>query len=239
MRKQLQLIIAAATMVGCCGPLTAEAQDDDAIPFSVAYARFEQNATDGDVEVVFEIVGRKDGLVKLKIVAPDGRTLVDFSAPAGAGASQKAGTTGIRQFLLETPEPADAAGLKAAYPAGEYTITGATAKGTTLESKARLDHALPATTKIVFPKRGAEDVPSKNVVIKWDAVPGVAGYKVELEDSTAENTMEIKLPPTATSFAVPEGFLVPGGEYQLGVGTIATSGNVSIIEMDFATAGGD
>jgi hypothetical protein len=42
--------------------------------FDVASARFEQNATDGDVEAVFEAIGGEDGFAKLAIVAPDGRT---------------------------------------------------------------------------------------------------------------------------------------------------------------------
>src|SRR5262245_54248041 len=81
--------------------------------FDVASARFEQNATDGDVEAVFEAIGGDDGFAKLTIVAPDGRTIVDFSSPAHGG-------TGMRQFRFESPEPKDVAGLKKAFPEGEY-----------------------------------------------------------------------------------------------------------------------
>lgn len=238
MCKRMLEIAGTAAIIVCCGLTPATADETDSVPFGDAQARFEQNATDGDVEAVFEVSGRSDGLTKLKVVAPDGRTIIDFSAPDGPNASQKTGTSGIRQFTFESPEPRDVAGLKASYPAGEYTFTGATAKGAMLESKVTLDHTLPATTKFLVPKRSAHDVPTKNLVIKWEPVKGVSGYKLELEHSDSGASMAVKLPPSATSFAVPEGFLVPGGEYQLGIGTVATSGNVSYIEMDFTTAGG-
>ena len=204
--------------------------------FSEARVRFEQNATDGDVEVVFDIVGLKDGLAKLKVVAPDGRTVVDFSAPH-APAAPHAANSGIRQFTFESPEPTDIAGLKAAYPAGEYVITGTSVSGTKLESKAKLNHTLPATTKCEYPQADAEDVPTKNVIIKWAAVPGISGYALELTNEDANTSIEAKLPASASSFSVPAGFLVPGGTYQLGIGTVSAEGNASYIELEFSTAG--
>src|SRR3954454_24865238 len=66
--------------------------------FDSASARFEQNATDGDVEAVFEAIAGDDGLTKLTITSPDGRAIVDFSAPGRSA-------TGMRQFRFESPEP--------------------------------------------------------------------------------------------------------------------------------------
>src|SRR3989304_4358433 len=107
----------------------ARAQPDSSKPFPVAHVRFEQNATDGDVEVVFEVTGRSEGLSKLKVHSPDGRPTVDFNPP-------DASTMGIRQFVFESPEPKDVAGLKSAYPEGTYTFTGLTAAGAQLQGKA-------------------------------------------------------------------------------------------------------
>ena len=59
----------------------AETEFTVAAPFPVASVHFEQNATDGDVEVVFEVRAEDDGLTELLIVSPDGRTVVDFNAP--------------------------------------------------------------------------------------------------------------------------------------------------------------
>ncbi len=61
--------------------LCAGKKTDAPVPFETATVRFEQNATDGDVEVVFEAKGGDQGLAKLTVVAPDGRTVVDFTAP--------------------------------------------------------------------------------------------------------------------------------------------------------------
>jgi hypothetical protein len=208
--------------------------------FAAAKIRFEQNATDGDVEVVIEVVGRKEGLAKLKVVAPDGRTVIDFNAPstpAGNGAEPSSGT-GIRQFLFESPEPTDVAAVKAAYPAGEYAFTGATVSGTLLESKATLSHQLPATTAFVSPKAEAENVPTANLIIRWAPVPGVSGYALELTHEDSGASVEARLPASATSFSVPNGFLAPGESYQLGIGTVSADGNASFVETEFGTADG-
>ncbi len=73
-----------------------------AAPLPVASVHFEQNATDADMEVVFEVKAEDDGLAELFIVSPDGRTVVDFKAPESS-------TLGIRQFRFESPEPPDVA----------------------------------------------------------------------------------------------------------------------------------
>jgi hypothetical protein len=198
--------------------------------FNVASARFEQNATDGDVEAVFEAIGGEDGFEKLTIVAPDGHKIVDFSASGHA--------TGMRQFRFESPEPTDVAALKKAFPEGDYVFSGSTRSGTQFKDKAMLSHKLPPTTSFVYPKADAHNaVPTRNLKISWAPVRGVAGYTVELDPSKSGAHLEAKLPASVTSFVVPEGILAPGAECQLGVGTVSKNGNVSVIEMTFATGG--
>jgi len=198
--------------------------------FDSASARFEQNATDGDVEAVFEAIAGEDGLTKLTITAPDGRTIVDFSAPGRSA-------TGMRQFRFESPEPTDVAALKKAFPEGEYTLSGSTSSGKQFRDKAELRHKLPATTEFIFPKADARDVQANNVRIRWAPVKNVAGYSIELDASKLSAHLEMKLPASVTSFTVPEGILAPGGKCQLGIGTISSDGNVSMIETTFTTAG--
>ena len=41
----------------------------------------EQTIEDQDSEIMFEAIGGDLGLTTLKVVAPDGRTVVDFKAP--------------------------------------------------------------------------------------------------------------------------------------------------------------
>jgi hypothetical protein len=198
--------------------------------FDLASARFEQNATDGDVEAVFDATGGDDGFAKLTIVAPDGRTIVDFSSPDHGG-------TGMRQFRFESPEPKDAAALKKAFPEGEYVFTGSTASGTQFKDKATLSHKLPPTTSFIYPKADAHNVPARNLKISWAPVKGVAGYTVELDPSKTSAHLELKLPASVTSLVVPEGILVSGAECQLGVGTVSKDGNISVVETTFKTAG--
>lgn len=199
-------------------------------PFELVSARFEQNATDGDVEVVFEALASDDGLTKLTVVAPDGRTIVDFAAPGRAA-------MGIREFRFESPEPTDKAALKKAYPEGEYTFTGSTSGGAQFKDKAALSHKLPPTTSFISPKADARNVATKDLKISWAPVKGVDGYMIEVAPSKTSAHLEVKLPASATSFVVPEGILMPGAECQLGIGTVSTDGNISVIETSFTTAG--
>ncbi len=198
-------------------------------PLPVAKVRFEQNATDGDVEVVFNVTGRATGLASLVVTAPDGRTVIVFKAPDRT-------TLGMRQFVLESPEPKDVAALKAAYPEGVYTFRGATATGEKLGGKAALNHELPMTSDFVFPRENGRNVPVDGLEIEWVPVEGMAAYIVEVEQDELDVNITAKLPGSAKSFSVPAGFLLPGLEYQLGIGTVSQTGNISYIETHFTTA---
>ena len=198
-------------------------------PFAEAKVQFEQNATDGDYEVVFEVMGGEEGLSKLTIVAPNGRTLVDFSAP-------DASALGLRQFRFESPEPKDLRSLQAVYPEGDYILSGTSASGATLQGRATLKHPLPPSASFVRPAAGATGVATRGTVISWKAVPGVAAYVVYVEQEELGVNINARLSGSATSFAVPDGFLLPGTEYVMGLGTVMKSGNMSVVEASFTTA---
>jgi hypothetical protein len=216
----------ALLCVAASAPLAAGGVSGD--PFETASVRFEQNATDGDVEVVFQVKGGDDGLAKLVVVAPDGRTVASFVAP-------DATTLGIRQFEFESPEPRDVASLKTAYPEGVYTFTGSTVAGESLAGTATLSHALPATASNLRP--GEEDmVSAEDPEISWAARDDVAAWIVEIEHDELDVNLTAKLPGRATSFTVPDGFLQPGTEYDLGLGSVAEGGNISYVETSFTTA---
>jgi len=207
----------------------ADKQSIPAAPFAVAQVRFERNATDGDVEVVFEVKGGKDGLSRLAVVSPDGRTVIDFKAP-------DASTLGIRQFQFESPEPKDNERLKSAYPAGVYTFTGATATGEKFYSQYRLEHELPATAILLRPEDRTRRISVEKVDITWAPLEHLGGVIVEIKQSESEVSITSELPGTATSFAVPPGFLVPDTEYELSIGTVNEYGNISFVETTFTTA---
>ena len=196
--------------------------------FSAATVNFEQNATDGDVEVVFTADSGGEGLARLSVTAPDGRPVVNFTGPPPP-------TLGLRQFRFESPEPEDDGSLRAAFPEGTYIFRGTTVGGKELESGAVLSHALPGVATLVHPEEDAE-VSAEGLRIEWKSVPGVSVYVLEIESDETDATLAVSLPAPATSFAVPDGFLVPGLEYQLGIGTLTEDGNASFVEISFGTA---
>jgi hypothetical protein len=199
-------------------------------PFAIASVHFEQNVTDGDVEVVFQVKGGADGLSGLTVVGPDGRTVISFEAP-------DATTLGVRQFRLESPEPKDVASLKAAYPEGAYTFAGWTAAGDTLGGESTLTHRLPAAAAFVQPRAEAKGVATKGLEITWTPVKDVAAYIVKIEQDERGERIEARIPASTPRFAAPDGFLRPGTEYQLGIGTVSDKGNISFVETTFTTAG--
>ncbi|MBZ0171178.1 MAG: hypothetical protein K8E66_02240, partial [Phycisphaerales bacterium] len=204
------------------GPGTASTEFDE------ASVRFEQNTTDGDFEFVFEITGGDEGLEVLNVLAPDGRTVVQFSAPDRS-------TLGMRHFRFESPEPPNYALLTSAYPEGVYLFSGSTVSGDVLHGEAELSHELPPTVADLHPA-DARGVPIDGLVISWSAVAGAAAYAIEVEQDDLGVAVEASLPGSATSFAVPDGFLAAGTEYKLGVGTVSESGNISVVETTFTTA---
>jgi hypothetical protein len=216
-------------MLLCPASLALAAGEGAPSKLPKAAVHFEQNATDGDVEVVFQAKGGNEGLAKLTVVGPDGRTAIDFSAPDPS-------TLGIREFEFESPEPSDVEGLKAAYPAGTYRFTAATGGGKELRGEATLSHELPATTSFVRPVADEEKVPVKGLEIAWAPVAGVSGYILEVEQDDLHTSLVARLPATATSFRVPDGFLRAGVEYELGIATVSAGGNVSFVETSFTTA---
>jgi hypothetical protein len=197
--------------------------------FAVAGIHMERNATDNDLEVVIEAIGGEDGLVRLKVTAPDGHDVVDFTAPARS--------LGLRQFRFESPEPEDMARLRAAYPEGTYTFTGVAAGGDTLHGRSHLVHGMPAPASVAQPKAGARGLAMDGLEVTWAPVAGAVGYELEIDQDELHANITAKLPGSATSFAVPKGFLVPGRRYVLGVGAVMASGNATFVESSFTTAG--
>jgi hypothetical protein len=225
-------IIAHSTVISAfllfSGWALAAENESAADPFPIAKVHFEQNATDGDKEVVFQVKAETEGLDELIIRSPDGRTVVSFKAP-------DASTLGMRQFRFETPEPGDSKVLKAAFPEGAYEFFGRTTSGKKLVGKSTLNHQLPATSSFVQPAREAENVPIKNFHMSWGAVKGVAAYIVTIDQRELDASFMVRLPGSSTSFALPDGFLVRGTKYKMAIGTVTGEGNTTFVENTFTT----
>jgi hypothetical protein len=221
MKMNRKLICAAILLLAGHGFAQAEEKFEKAVVY------FEQNATDKDAEVMFEAIGAA-GLASLKVVAPGGRTVIDYKAPDSK--------LGLQHITLESPEPKNDGSIQADFPEGEYTFTGNTVTGAKLVSKAKLSHKVPEALSIVSPRADAKGVPVKGLQIKWNAGKNLAACTVSIEQEQTEHKITAKLPGTATTFTVPDGFLQPGTEYKLAVGAVSREGNSSLVEADFTTA---
>jgi hypothetical protein len=220
--------VLTSAALGTCMSVPIAAHADEAHSFEEASIIFEQNATDGDVEVVLKAQGGDEGLSKFSVVGPNGRSVVEVRAP-------DASTLGIREFSFESPEPKDIASLKAAYPEGVYRFSGTTVGGEQLHGQSTLSHRLPVTASLLRPLPGAQNV-AADLVISWKPVDGVTGFIIAIEQEELETQLTVELPGDALSFAVPAGFLRGGLEYSLGIGTVSADHNVSFVESTFTVA---
>jgi hypothetical protein len=157
MNNTIRLFTAATFLLGFIGPVSAQSNGETS-SFSIAKIHLEQNATDGDFEVVLEVNSGGEGLEKLTVLSPDGRKVVDYAASGKP-------TMGMRSFHLETPEPNDIKIMRSAFPEGVYTLAGAAPSGLKLSGKVTLTHALPPAVTLLTPKPDAENVAIKGLRI--------------------------------------------------------------------------
>lgn len=188
----------------------------------------ERNVMDKDAEAKFEAIGGEGGLKSLKVVAPDGRTVIDFQAAASS--------LGMRHLSFESPEPMNDGRVQADFPAGTYTFLGTGVDGGSLEAKTTLSHDFPAPAAFLHPSPDAKAVATKGLRVRWKAVHGLDALVVVVEDESSGREVRANLAGDVTSFAVPDGFLRPAAEYKLAIGTVAKDGNATFIETSFTTA---
>lgn len=220
--KRVAVSIAAATLLlSSHGPVRAEDE------FERTAVRLEQNVTDKDVEVVFEVTSEKAGMRTLKIVAPDGRTIVDHRSADSR--------LGFRHFTLESPELKNDGRLQKDFPEGEYTFTAVTVTGDMLRGSATLSHKLPKAPAFVHPRPDAKGLPVEGLKIKWDVAKDLAGVVVVVEHEKSGRKISMTLPGSATEFTVPSGFLRHLTEYKLAIGSMSREGNLSFVETDVVT----
>jgi hypothetical protein len=224
--KRITKIASITLGVAAFAILPATAKDDCA-SFSELRMVLEQNATDGDTEVVLFAKGQDDGLKSLAIFAPNYR-LVAFFAGDQRG-------IGIREFQLESAEPPDLAKVLASFPQGSYNFVGRSVKGECLRGNASLSHTLAPASTLLTPLE-EQVVPTGQVVLSWAGVSGAARYIIELNNESAGTNMTFEVLPPTTSLAVPAQFLQANAEYQFVVGVKTASGNATSVERTFFTA---
>lgn len=224
----LKLVSLAGLLVATgLNPISANAGDGYCEQFTDISIVLEQNATDGDSEVVAFAKGQDIGLDKFSVRSPDGRKIAKFNG-------DKRGV-GMREFLLESAEPPELDKVLASFPEGEYTFNGRTVEGGCLSGTAYLSHILAPETIILSPT--ADAVIDRNFVnVSWMPVGNAALYVVELKNEETENALEVNVPATASTFDAPASWLVADTEYQVAVTVVTETGNRTSVENTFFTA---
>ena len=77
---------------------------------------------------------------------------------------------------------------------------------------------------------GAEGVAVKDLVITWTPVQNATAYIVEIEQDELEVNLKATLPEKVSTFKVPNGFLRPGTDYKIAIGTV-----MKVISASFAS----
>lgn len=238
----------------------AHAAPTEAQPFKVANIHFETNASacDMGIQVKFDT----EGITKGSIEDPNGHTIYRFQA---AGAMRATG--GQAEGFLEGIEPQipelvsalgcelseeegvmDLDDLLETWPAGDYTFKGQRQQEKS-RSQATLTHLIPAGPEVIAPAEGTVFPAAAVVIIDWEPVTeailpelgpvNIVGYHIIVEEAGAEvsPTIDIDVPSSETSLTVPEQYLKSGTVYRFEVLSTEESGNQTITEGFFCTAG--
>ncbi len=231
-----------------CAPVEAAS-----VPVAEARLFIEYNATDGDLGVHGQF--GTGGFTLLCVIAPNGTPLL---AVAPHGQLQD---LGLDTFFIESREPPLAEfgfpELQAAFPAGEYTVSGTLVDGRSVAGTATFTLAVPAPPTILAPElaedeEGAREavVSADDLVIEWadvtETVDGgevtITGYEVivtkfEHDDphGLSRPVYDVHVPADRNALPVPAAFFEPDTVYEVEVLALEESGNQTITVGFFAT----
>jgi hypothetical protein len=222
-----RFVLTAALVAAAALPAATASAKKACEQFAELSLALEQNASDGDAEIVLFAQGNDEGLSELSIKAPDGRRAVRVKGSRRG--------VGLREFLLESAEPPDLERVLESFPEGEYEITGRTVTGGCLAGSASLSHELAPATTLLAPEADAE-VPAGDLTLEWAVVPEAELYVVELQNEDLGNEFSFEVLPETTSLTIPAALVAPGSEYQFGVAVKTAVGNITAVELTFTTA---
>lgn len=208
-----------------------------------ARIKFEINATDkdGGIQVFLD----SDPWESMSIFDPEGNLVYTTSTSGNVG--QLGGT----ELFLETGEPPfeelSLAELLELFPEGTYQFRGRGIEGERFVGSAQLTHNLTDGPRLVSPLEGGPPQDPENTTVRWEPVKppnggAIIGYQVlVVEPDTGlralpKITLDVMMPPTATSLAVPPGFLQPNTEYEWEVLAIEEGGNQTLSSSFFTTS---
>lgn len=195
------------------------------LPFASIDIHLETNVADQDAEA-FLTVDSGLAMRSVTIRAPNGEIVLRLLGK---------GPLGQTKFKSETPEPS-LADVQASYPEGRYRVIGETLAGDRVVGSVNVSHVMPAPPTITYPAADSTGVPVSGVAIAWTGVATAVKYVVELEQEDLGLILKADVQAGVSNFNVPEGYLLPGLSYVLGVSAIAANRNVTVDEVRFITA---
>jgi hypothetical protein len=244
MRRPLAVVglelTALFTLAACSGAAAGGASVAKDAPFDDARLKIEYNATDGDAGLQFFVDA--EAWRHVTITNPRGGVVMDVDA------GKVISDFGLSELFSESSEPPFAefpfTRFKQLFPEGVYTFTGRDVDDRPLRSTFKLSHVVPDAPDITSPSAGAE-LPADGVTVEWRPVTTPAGIHVVAYEvivvadesglGTAERTVDVTLPATATRLPVPAAFLTPGG-YKTEVLAIERNGNQTLMEVPFTVS---
>lgn len=193
-------------------------------PFADLRLFFEFNFTDNDLGVQLHLDG--EDWKRVAAFDPGNRRIFDITAQG------RMRELGLTELFFESAEPSPSEVLDL-FPPGSYRFVGRTVENERLVGTATLSHALPPAPS--FSPSNGEVVDRNNTVIRWNSIPGIAGFQLIVENQELGLTLTVDLQPSVTSLQVPPAFLQGGTEYKAEILAIAHNGNKTIAEGTFVT----
>lgn len=242
MRNLTAALAGALSFAATTSPSFAD-HGPEIIEFSDARLKIEANATDGDAGI--QVFVDADPWKWIAILDSDGRKIFQ-STTRGRFALQ-----GGTELFLESAEPEFSElpleEFLERFPEGQYSFRGRGLEGEMYVGSATLTHNIPDGPLLLSPLEGDGPVDPNNAVVMWHPVGAPNGspiiaYQVlvvQLEsdfDAIPKVALDIFMPASATSMAVPPGFLLPDTEYEWEVLSIEESGNQTLSSSFFTTA---
>ncbi len=218
------------------------AAEQEIIPLKDARLKIEFNATDKDAGV--QVFLDADPWQSMEIYDPYGVRI--FRSVTRGRLGRQGGT----ELFLESAEPnfseLTLEKFLERFPEGEYQFVGLSIDGEKMGGTAKFTHNLPEAPVLVAPAKNAVVDRNSALTVQWRTVPppknsSIVGYQVlVVKPGTGiaglpKITLDVTMPPTATSMAVPSGFLLANSKYDWEVIAIEEGGNQTLSVGTFRT----
>ena len=180
----------------------------------------------------------------MNIYDPKGRRVFRSRTSGNIGAN------GGTELFFESGEPEFSElpleELLERFPAGTYRFRGRGIDGERLVGSGVLTHDLPDGPTLIYPLEDVDPLDPNNVTLMWEGVeapngsPIIAYQVLVVQPDTGlvalpKVSLDIMMPPKATSLIVPPGFLLPDTEYEWEVLAIEAGGNQTLSSSFFTT----